>query len=217
MLHPRGMGLYAIAEFDVCAPATDPQTVESYYTKQLGAAGWTTSMRYPFDGGYLAVCGDPYCWFKDTAPRYVSLEQVTARGNGVVTYHVRLATPPPAPNCPAPAFQGPPYQSYFPTTTTTDLPLPPLTEFGALTKTGALASEALCSAGTASSVDSFLQSELSMLGWAPGQLPAADKCGAANATFSGWVKGSRGVSWQTTNGKQLTPNGFVWTLNYCAA
>ncbi len=216
-LHPGGVGLYAIAEFDVCTPNADPLTIESYFTTQLGANGWTTSARYPFDGGYLAVCGDPYCWFKDTAPRYVSLEQVTARGNGVVTYHLRLATPPPAPNCPTPAFQGPPYQGFFPTANTPDLPLPPLTEFGALTKTGNLTGESLCSAGTATTINSYLQSELAMLGWTQGSLPAADQCGKTNTTFTGWVKGSRGVSWQTTNGKQLTPNGYVWTINYCAA
>ena len=216
-LRPGGMGLYAIAEFDVCTPATDQLTVANFFTGLLGASGWTTSPRYPFDGGYLAACGDPYCWFKDTAPRYISLEQITPRGNGVVTYHLRLATPPPAPNCPTPAFQGPPYQSAFPTTTTTDLPLPPLTEFGALTKTANLTSESLCSAGTAATVNAYLQSELATLGWAQGMLPTADKCGAANATFSGWVKSSRGVSWQTVNGKQLTPNGVVWTINYCAA
>jgi len=216
-LHPGGMGLYAIAEVDVCTPATDTQTVERYFTAQLAAAGWTASARYPFDGGYLAVCGDPYCWFKDTAPRYVSLEQVAARGNGVVTYHLRLATPPPAPNCPSPAFQGPPYQGFFPTAATTDLPLPPLTEFGAITKTLNLTGESLCSAGTATTLNVFLQSELAALGWAHGSLPAADMCGAANAPFTGWVKGSRGVSWQATNGKQLTPNGVVWTISYCAA
>jgi len=82
-LSPGGAGLYAITQFDVCTPATSLQTIDSFFTSQLAAAAWTPTVDYPYDGGYLASCGDPFCWFKDTAPRYVSLEQVTERGNGI--------------------------------------------------------------------------------------------------------------------------------------
>jgi hypothetical protein len=73
-------------------------STRSYFASGLPHAGWTQAPRLPYDGAYQASCGDPYCWKKDHAPRYVSLESVTSHGGGVVTYHIRLAVPPNEPS-----------------------------------------------------------------------------------------------------------------------
>jgi hypothetical protein len=94
-----GDGRFAIQQLDVCAPGSSVAAVHSFYATCLPGNGFAQSDVYPYDGGAQTPCGDPYCWKKDTAPRYVSLEQVTDHGGGLVTFHLRLALPPHAPSC----------------------------------------------------------------------------------------------------------------------
>ena len=67
---------------------------------QCANTAWKQSSTYPYDGGYQAPCGDPYCWSRvPSSPNFLSLEKVTNVGNGLVTYGIRLACPPGNPDC----------------------------------------------------------------------------------------------------------------------
>src|SRR5262249_30897476 len=119
-----GTGLFTISELDACTAGTSANAVRTFYAQHLASGSWTQATTEPYDGQYQAACGDPYCWKRGGAPRYVSLEKVTDKDKGLVTYHLRLAKPPTAPNCPASPFGGPPYATFVPKS---DIPLPPLT------------------------------------------------------------------------------------------
>jgi hypothetical protein len=187
--------------------------VQMFYTQQLVGASWEPSPIYPYDGQYQASCGDPYCWAKGAAPRLVSLEKVTAQGSGLVTYHLRLATAPAAPQCPSNSFGGPPYFTFVPHHIA--IPLPPLTLFGPGTGSGGLSSNSMCSAGNATSINAFFTTELAKLGFHHGALPASSDCGGPHS-WPAWVKGSEGVNWSTSSGTDYHP-GFGWFLTYCGA
>src|SRR5262249_33030566 len=150
-----GTGLFTIIELDACTNNSSTSTIHAFYAEQLVNGGWTESTTYPYDGQYQAACGDPYCWLKDSAPRYVSLETVADKGSGLITFHLRLAKPPATPKCPASTYGKPPTTPYATFVPDSDIPLPPLTLFGPSTGSGALSSDSMCSAGTAASIDKF--------------------------------------------------------------
>src|SRR5262249_3307266 len=113
------------------------------------------------------------CWARDT--RYVKLDQVTDKGAGVVTYHLRLATPPPAPDCSA-GYNGTPFppgyyyflfsQPAYPGVTDgfDHIALPPLTQL-AFDHAAGNTSAPLCSAGSPAMVKAFLDQHLRAVGW----------------------------------------------------
>ncbi len=193
-LHLSGTGLWSIYLMNACTPNSTANAVRSFFASQLPSSGWAISATLPFDGGYQAPCGDPYCWAKDTAPRYVGLESVTDAGNGFVTYRLRLFIPPAAPaSCYTSMFANPPYQSFW--WDDTAIPVPPLSINAGPGETipgpPARGFSYVCSAGTMSSIQLFMQTELTRLGYHVGTLPC----------YSGtyWVLGKKGVTWDGTD------------------
>lgn len=206
-----GTGRFSFTQLDACATGTTVDAIRAFYAQHLVSAGWAQTETYPYNGQYQAPCGDPYCWAKDAAPRYVSLEKVTASSGGAVTFHLRLGTPPAAPNCPSSPFGSPPYKLTY---NNTDIPLPPLSLIGPGDGSGGLTNSAMCSAGDASSINSFYQTVLPQLGFHQGTLPASDDCGGPHP-WSAWVKGNEGVAWSVTPGGSFNP-GWGWSITYCS-
>jgi hypothetical protein len=199
-------GLYEVLTFNVCAPNTTTSALHSFYASQFPGMGWTQSTMYPYDGGYMASCGDPYCWGIDEPPEFASLEIVQAAGNGFVTYRMRLAFPPALPDCSNIAPQGNVTAPVFFWDQQASVPLPPLTVEGIGDGHGVgsktVYSEAMCSPGTASSVNSYMNSELTHHGWSA---TSQNLCGT-----TGWVINNAGlaISWNVGN-------PLNWTLSYC--
>ncbi len=100
MVFNGGTGLYSISYLSVCTPNTTANAVRSHFATNAPNTAWKQSSTYPYDGGYQAPCGDPYCWSRvPSSPNFLSLEKVTDVGNGLVTYGIRLASPPGNPDC----------------------------------------------------------------------------------------------------------------------
>jgi hypothetical protein len=199
-------GLYEVTEFNVCAPATTTSALYSFYASKVPNMGWTQSSIYPYDGGYQAACGDPYCWKVGSTPEFSSLEIVAAAANGFVTYRMRLAFPPSLPDCSniLPPGNSPTPLFFWDQQTT--VPLPPLTieGLGDGSSVGGLTvySQAMCSPGTASSISSYMSTELGKHGWSA---TSQSLCGT-----SGWVKNNAGLAIKWT-----VSNPLDWSLSYC--
>jgi hypothetical protein len=199
-------GLYEVLKLNVCAPNTTTSALYSYYASQFPSMGWTQSTMYPYDGGYQASCGDPYCWGVNEPPEFASLEIVQAAGNGFVTYRMRLAFPPSLPDCSNIAPQGNVTAPVFFWDQQPTVSLPPLTVEGIGDGHGVgsktVYSEAMCSPGTASSVNSYMNSELTHHGWSA---TSQNLCGT-----TGWVINTAGlaINWAVSN-------PLSWTLSYC--
>jgi hypothetical protein len=200
-LHSSGTGLWSIYQLNACTPSSTASAVRSFFASQLPGHGWATSPTLPFDGGYQAPCGDPYCWAKDTAPRYVGLEAVTDAGSGFVTYRLRLFIPPSAPaSCYTSMFANPPYHSTW--WQDSAIPVPPLSINSGPGDGYSVSGHShqfsyICSAGTGSSIALFMQTELAHLGYHTGTLPCT------SGTF--WVLGMKGITW-------YAPNSTGWQL-----
>jgi hypothetical protein len=158
--------LWSIYLVEVCSQGIAVSSVRDFFAAQLPGAGWTQTPKLPLDGGYQAPCGNAYCWAKDGAPRYVGLENVTDHGNNVTTYQLRLFLPPPVPSCPS-FFSTSPIHGYqsFVQVFTLYVPLPPLSLLTPDDASGGQKGLEMCSAGTASSVASFMRNELGKEGW----------------------------------------------------
>jgi hypothetical protein len=199
-------GLYAVAFMNVCTPNTAAATVKANFASQLPGNGWTQSSTYPYDGGYQAPCGDPYCWSRSPIPNFLSLEKVTDAGNGLVTYGIRLAIPPSTPDCSniAPPGGGTAPLEFF-WSQQPSVPVPPLSAEGLGDGHGVgsktVYSQAMCSPGTAASVKSFMSTELANLGYAATN---QSLCGT-----TGWVlKNGLAISWNVSD-------PLDWSLSYC--
>jgi hypothetical protein len=135
-------------------------------------------------GQALPVCAS-LCYQIDGS-RYLTLEQITDRGNGIYTYHVRLATPPPAPTCNA-SFASSPLQGVQ--TAIEDVPLPPVT-YAVPDNAANLRGYDLCSSGTAASITAFLTSSLQATGWKKVASNArcfyGDQCWTRDLTVISW-------------------------------
>ncbi|MBA3824334.1 MAG: hypothetical protein H0X24_10630 [Ktedonobacterales bacterium] len=214
--HHSGTGEWTISLQQVCVSGSAVSTIRSYYSAQLPTHSWAISATLPFDGSLQAPCGDPYCWGKDAAPRYVGLESVTDHGGGIITYQLRLFVPPPAPNCSAgdtvSIYTG---QTYETTWSEAGVPLPPLTLFGvgdgySMPTYGHDAFVGMCSVGTATSITNFFQTELPAQGWTHGSLPASfSACGASSP---GWYKGHVTFGFVMSG---TIPNGEKWQMVEC--
>jgi hypothetical protein len=212
--HSTGTGLFTIYLFQVCSPNTSKSSVQSFFSGQMVAKGWVYSPTLPFDGGYQAPCGDAYCWVygaPQAAPRYVGLEKVTELGNGLVSYQMRIFVPPTIPTCPH--FNA--FTSFLPQHQ--EVPLPPETVVEPGDASGAVTSNGMCSAGTQTSINQFMSTELANLGWHQGTFnpggSATFNCGGA---FLGWISPdhTHAVSWDTAHGHAVT-NGWYWSLQSC--
>ncbi|MBF6590394.1 MAG: hypothetical protein IVW57_07660 [Ktedonobacterales bacterium] len=209
-----GDGRFLIVQEDACTPSSTASDIQTYYATRMLAQGWAQATTYPYDGGYQASCGDPYCWHKDTAPRYVSLESVTTVG-AIARYHLRFAIPPTPPSCTPDSIGIYATRAYETTLDNTPAPAPPLTKagLGSGGSAGSVTSggfSGMCSAGSATALDAFFNAELPAHGWTYGTLPAAlSGCG----TGSHWWKGNNTFSWQT-NGS-AGASGVFWGYGYC--
>ena len=214
-----GVGQYTLLEFDVCTSSTSGSSVANFYNATVFPGyGWSGSANFPYDGAYLEACGSPLCWSKDNESRYLTIEQLTDRPQERVTYHFRLAKAPPLPTCtPLSQFPGTfsgRYIAKYDFGSADSIPLPPWSDTAFNERrppdgSGATRFDAeLCSAGNSVSIDAFLTKTLGRLGWTPGTLP--DSIAAACGTpFTGYVKGTNGVKWETTS------DSSVWLLHVC--
>src|SRR5262249_16249734 len=91
-----GDGQFTLSDMTLCSESTSAARLRTFFNA-LPDHQWLHSNYFPADAEAESPCGDEFCWAKDT--RYVRLEQVTDQGGGVVTYHLRFATPPSAPDC----------------------------------------------------------------------------------------------------------------------
>jgi hypothetical protein len=199
-------GLYEVMEFNVCAPNTSPSALHSFYASQFPSMGWAQSSTYPYDGGYQASCGDPYCWEVGSTPEFSSLENVQAASGGYVTYRMRLAFPPTLPDCSNIELPGNAPTLRFVWDQMTSVPLPPLTIEGMVDDSTvggeAVTSTHMCSPGTASSISAFMSKELGHHGW---RSTSQTLCGSTD-----WYLNAPGdaISWNVSNPQD-------WTLNTC--
>jgi hypothetical protein len=185
-----GSALFTIYLLNACAPNTTANDVRTLYATKLLTQGWVQSDTLPFDGGFQKPCGDPFCWKKDHAPRYVGLESVKDAGGNAVTFTLRLFTPPPAPNCPADLPFDTVYSLFI--KDHPDVPLPPLTVYGVGDGSTGLIFNNMCSAGDANAITTFFQTELTKLGWRQGSFHGVkeignNQLGCSTIQFQGWI------------------------------
>jgi hypothetical protein len=163
-----GTNLYTVYLDQICTQGTSVSAIQTFFASGLPAAGWPYAPKLPFDGGYFAPCGDPYCWAQNANARMVGLEAVTDRGNSVVTYTLRLFSEPPAPTC-ASQFNTPPFNvvqtfqevfenAYY-------ISLPPQARTVPDDASGGQKGVDICSAGTVASIIAYMQTELPKQGF----------------------------------------------------
>lgn len=198
------IGFFAITETNACTPSSSVSAIRAFFARGLPNDGWAQASTFPYDSGWQASCGDPYCWSKDTAPRYVSLEAVTDAGQGRVTYHLRLASPPAVPtglNC------G--YRGFI--TDFHGIPLPPLSSLFGGSSTAYGGGASACSAGTAASIDAFFRTELPRTGWQQRTPSASIRCYMAGASM--WWNGTLYFGYDLRSWTASQPYYYV---SYCA-
>jgi hypothetical protein len=201
-----GPGLFTVSGFVVCTPNTTTAGVMSFFSSSLGALepGWLDAQTFPPDGGLMVGCGATSCWYN---PRggplyYLSFDQYTDKGNGIVTYRARWAVSPDFPKC------GSNFSSmslaavrdvYFLPGYTPQLPLPPLSSTVPDDASGGLRGYAICSPGTAQSVSVFMTKELPATGWTKiAAIPAciyAAQCWRNGSAVISWNAGSDPLNW----------------------
>ncbi len=177
-----------------CVMGSSVGALQTFFTSGFAAMSWAHASVIPFDGVYLSDCGDPYCWTKDTAPRFVGLEAVQDHGGGIVTFTLRIVSAPPPVTCPQYPPSTPPaipteYTPFYHFYGLISIPLPPLTQ--ALTVDGSYNGSTklgdsylqLCSAGSPTATKAFFTNELPAHGWTFGTSP----CGTANVWYQGKI------------------------------
>jgi hypothetical protein len=213
-LQSSGTGQWSIYTFNVCSPNYTAVAVRAFFAAQLPAHSWAQSPTLPFNGSYQAPCGDPYCWMKDAAPRYVGLEKVIDAGNNNVTYRIRLFIPPPLPQCPVGPFHGPggPFDTWM-LSSSVGVPAPPLAEHGpssGFDQNGYAQDPdpSLCAAGNASSLTAYFNYVMPLLGWAHGSVPGGCLVGSKGTI---WRKGPNMIAIDVSIGTAYTN---AWAFGY---
>lgn len=180
-----GPGQYSIKTYQACAPNSD---INLDVTTGKGPAPFTTLMpifdwekwnTFPEGGDAQVACpGVCYTFNVDNAskdlflgaPGFLSLENVTALGHGLVTFTLREAPPLAMPACDS-GFDAsddsvfghhPEYQTYY--DAASGVQYPPLTR-AAGNSAPAVIGETLCSAGTAATVKVFMDRQFSSHGY----------------------------------------------------
>ncbi|HEY1388062.1 MAG TPA: hypothetical protein VGF38_05915 [Ktedonobacterales bacterium] len=167
-------GEFSLATYSVCVPdTTTALTVASGkgpkpFLTLLLFSSWGPIGTFPGDGRIQSDCGDAKCFSLPDDQRYLAVDQVKALGNGLVTFRLRHATPPPGPVCDPGAFPDTSYQLASNQSSGVLIPLPPLSRVG--TGQGAAGSTYLpvCSAGTPASINAFFEQAAPIYGWVPG-------------------------------------------------
>jgi hypothetical protein len=168
-----GAGQFTLFDLQMCTSSSSAAAINTFFTG-LTAHSWLHSNTFPVDGAYQSNCPDSYCWAKDV--RYVSLQEpITDLGGGVESYHLMLATAPPAPNCNGTGstfstgyYYKLPDPNYQATNAYNNIPLPPLSRIVPVYASGGQRGYGICSAGTVASITAFMDSHLTGLGWTAG-------------------------------------------------
>ncbi|HEY7341946.1 MAG TPA: hypothetical protein VH591_13785 [Ktedonobacterales bacterium] len=169
-----GAGEFSLAAYSVCVPDnTADLTVTSGkgpkpFLSLLLFSGWGPIGTFPGDGRIQTDCGGAKCFALPDDQRYLAIDAVNVLGNGLVTFRLRHATPPPGPVCDPGAFPDTSYQLASDQGSGVLIPLPPLSRVG--TGQGAAGSTyiPICSAGTPASINAFFQQAAPIYGWVPG-------------------------------------------------
>jgi hypothetical protein len=215
-----GAGRFTIKQFDACTPSTTTSAIYSYFASGLPGSGWSGASTYPYDGAWQASCGDPYCWKKDNKPRYVSLEKVTNQGNGLVSYHIRLAIPPAGPTCSSgiDIYTG---KTWDPNVSDVPVQSPPFTLDGLGdgyddSVAAHTAVQDMCSAGNMTAVNNFFNIELPKHGWSH-STPSSAMSSACHTTGTQWWKGKDLFVWSadTVGNQTAAANTVYWNYDYC--
>jgi hypothetical protein len=195
-----GPGQFTVTAYNGCAPNTDTNlTVQSGKGPQpfihlQEFYGWAPSPTFPTDGEIQDACAANSCLdFGQEHSRFLSITNVIALPNNLVTFQLRVTAAPTAPSCGG-NFTNSPLKGYL-LTASFDTPLPPLTRGVPDDASGGLRGEDLCSPGTTTSVAGFMTRALTAAGWTKG---SDSKC-----FFSAqcWTKGGNAISWQVTDPK----------------
>ncbi len=193
-----GSNLWSVYLDQACTDGASASAVYAFFASQYPSAGWPQVSKLPFDGGYFAPCGDAYCWGKGTPQRFVGLEHVVDHG-GATTYQLRLFLPPPVPACGSsfahpepPGFQ--PFLGVF----TYYVALPPLSLLLPNDAAGGQKGEDICSAGTVSSIITFMQTELPKQGFSHLSGSGGDQT---------WQQGGKTIHWSISD-----PHG--WEIDW---
>lgn len=169
-----GTGQFSIASYTVCVPNnTTSLTVmtgkgpEPFLTLVL-FYGWGPIGTFPTNGQVQAGCGGAKCFNKTDEMRFLAVDQVTALSNGLVTFRLRHATPPPAPACNGTDFPDTTYHLAEDEGSGVFIPLPPLSREGMGQGAAGSTYIPICSAGTPASINAFFQQAAPAYGWQPG-------------------------------------------------
>lgn len=202
-----GTGQFAVQETDVCYAGTvdevnGPFSGHSSVFAYLFGSGWGQANTFPTNGAAQANCpaGGPAC-FRTSDEHYLYFEHLQSPLTGFVTYHLRLATPPPAPSC-NPTYYGPsvPYSYTYGT-----WGLPPLSKVSSFALGGGHAGGydyGVCSAGTPASILAFMLASVAAAGATAHQVTATSFC---VSYMQGGFYGEDGVS---------VGSGNEWALHH---
>lgn len=166
-------GEFSLATYTVCVPDTTADlTVASGkgpkpFLTLLLFSGWEAIGTFPGDGRIQSDCGGAKCFALPDDQRYLAVDPVKALGNGLVTFHLRYATPPPGPVCDPGAFPDTSYQLVSDQGDGVLIPLPPLSRVGKGQGAAGSTYVAICSAGTPASINAFFQQAAPIYGWVP--------------------------------------------------
>lgn len=203
-------GQYTIKTYQACAPNTGINLTVSTskgpqpFTNLLQFYGWATWSKFPTGGDAQVACPgvcfafnayDPSKGLFQPSPNFLALDNVTSLGHGLVTFTLRLTTPPPTPDCGYMQSGGlPPISTWY--DQSSGIQYPPLTRSegdDTMSTTGSVQ----CSAGTVTSVKAFMDHQFATNGY------VSDPCQA----YDCWRKGSLVVSMQVTSATQW----FIFT------
>lgn len=195
-----GTGLFTVYTFDGCSPNTSVSGFTSFLANALTSVqhAWAGATLFPVDGGLMSTCNSNPCYWnaKGGPTYYITFDTITLKGNGVVTWHARYAIfdDGALPTCNA-NFSNSPVTGYqfFVNGMTPPVPLPPFTLLTPDDAAGSTGMD-LCSPGTASSVSTFMTTELTKEGWQ--QVASNQKC---VFTSQCWTGGGSAISWQVTD------------------
>jgi len=156
-------GEFSLAAYNVCVPDTTADlTVASGkgpkpFLTLLLLSGWEPIGTFPGDGRIQSDCGETKCFALPDDQRYLAVDSVKALGNGLVTFHLRHATPPPGPVCDPGAFPDTSYQLTSDQGNGVLIPLPPLSRVGKGQGAAGATYIPICSAGTPASINAFFE------------------------------------------------------------
>lgn len=199
-----GAGQFTINEYDGCTPNNTTDLIVSSgkgpepFAHLVLFYGWGTGSTFPGDGQVQHDCAGAPCFYQDDQ-HYLSLDQVTDHGNGVITFRLREALPPPAPSCDPSVFTSAQYQTFEDQGNGVHIPLPPMSRVGMGQGAAGSTYIPVCSAGTPASVQAFLNVALPAYGWS-----------ANPSVANSWTKSAGGLTYSFD--VQPLTSAQNWTL-----